>query len=80
MDFRLPGVTGCLSDELLVQLSEGRLSDAELGDALRHAAGCGACHDDIASVVHVPGEEGPGREERASRSKLLLEVLLMRLA
>src|SRR6185295_12656292 len=56
MDSGLGGAPGCLSNELLVRLSEGRLSPEELSLALRHAAGCNTCHDDIAAVVHAPWE------------------------
>src|SRR6185436_10614835 len=46
----------CLSDELLVRLSEGRLSPEELSTALRHASECDACHDDIAALTPLPWE------------------------
>lgn len=63
MDPGLPGDAGCLSDDLLVRLSEGRLSADELSRALRHAVGCDACHDDIASVVHTPWQPPPVIDE-----------------
>src|SRR5262245_19635305 len=47
---------GCLSDELLVRLSEGRLAPDELARALHHAVGCDACHDDLAAVTPAPWE------------------------
>ena len=56
MDAGATGDPGCLSDELLVRLSEGRLAPDELARALRHAAGCDACHDDLAAVTPAPWE------------------------
>jgi len=50
------GDQDCLSDDVLVKLSENRLHGEELERAVRHAEGCIACHDDIASVVHEPWE------------------------
>ena len=63
MDSGGPGDQGCLSDELLVQLSEGRLSDEELQRALLHATSCGACHNDIAAVMHESWEPPPVIDE-----------------
>src|SRR5687767_5871967 len=57
------GDAGCLDDQLLVQRSEGRLSTEELARALRHAAGCNACHADIAAVMHKPWEAPPVIDE-----------------
>ncbi len=58
--------SGCLKDETLVELLDGRLSDEALAGAHRHAAGCDACRVLLASVTRgglgsesgVP--EGPG--------------------
>jgi len=56
MEPGLPADQDCLSDELLVRLSEGRLPPEEMSRALRHAARCDACHKDIAAVAHVAWE------------------------
>ncbi|HVE86413.1 MAG TPA: hypothetical protein VND93_26335, partial [Myxococcales bacterium] len=58
MDSGPPG-DSCLSDELLVRLSEGRLSPEELSQALLHASECDACHDDIAALAPLPWEPPP---------------------
>ncbi|HVG57882.1 MAG TPA: protein kinase [Hyalangium sp.] len=42
---------GCLSDELLVDLLDGRLPANELARAHQHAAGCEACRNLMAAVV-----------------------------
>src|SRR5688572_17254916 len=63
MEPGLPRDSGCLSDEVLVRLSEGRLSTDELARALHHAARCNACNDDIAAVVHAPWEPPPVIDE-----------------
>src|SRR5262245_15144386 len=59
MDSGPPGDQVCLTNELLVRLSEGRLTQDELSTALRHAASCDACHDDIAAVATAPWEPPP---------------------
>src|SRR5262249_49723766 len=56
MEPGLPADQDCLSDELLVRLSEGRPPPEEMSRALRHAAHCDACHNDIAAVAHVAWE------------------------
>ncbi|HYV44750.1 MAG TPA: serine/threonine-protein kinase, partial [Myxococcaceae bacterium] len=70
MDSGAPGDQGCLSDELLVRLSEGRLADEELRRALLHATGCGACHDDIASVMNEWWEPPPVIDELEIASEI----------
>lgn len=46
-----PGAAGCLSDAVLVDLLDGRLSDDSLARAHHHAAGCAPCRVLLASAV-----------------------------
>jgi formylglycine-generating enzyme required for sulfatase activity len=48
----------CLTDEELVELIEGRMSDEALACAHRHAAGCEACRRLLASVARGGAEPG----------------------
>ena len=52
--------SSCLTDELLVELLEGRVSDEGLGAIHRHAAGCDACRTLL--VMFTPGLPRPGAE------------------
>ncbi|WP_245814656.1 bifunctional serine/threonine-protein kinase/formylglycine-generating enzyme family protein [Cystobacter ferrugineus] len=46
-----PDAGDCLSDELMVELMEGRLSEEQLARAHRHAAQCNDCRSLLATVV-----------------------------
>lgn len=65
------GAGPCLSDELLVDLMEGRLSQDVLGRLHRHAAGCDACRKLMATVARggLAGE-GPARPVQDSTQSL----------
>ncbi|WP_164016779.1 bifunctional serine/threonine-protein kinase/formylglycine-generating enzyme family protein [Pyxidicoccus trucidator] len=54
---RLP-TSSCLTDEVLVDLLEGRLLDEELARVHRHAAGCGDCRTLLATFT--PGIQHTG--------------------
>jgi formylglycine-generating enzyme required for sulfatase activity len=46
-----PPESPCLTDELLAELIDDRLSSEELSRVHRHAAGCSDCHDLLVTVV-----------------------------
>lgn len=56
-----PDDSGCLTDELLVDLLDGRLPDEALARAHQHAAGCDECRRLLASAAR--GEPGSGKDE-----------------
>jgi len=61
-----PDASACLTDELLVDLLDGRLSDEALARAHHHAAGCDACRLLLASVARGGSDgEQEGSEQLA---------------
>jgi formylglycine-generating enzyme required for sulfatase activity len=69
-----PDASGCLTDELLVDLLDGRLPDEALTRAHHHAAGCDACRLLLASVARGgPEAEKEGAEPRASGAERVEE-------
>ncbi len=56
-DSRSPPTPGCLTDEVLVDLLEGRLPDEALAAVHRHAAGCDDCRGLLATFT--PGIQPP---------------------
>jgi formylglycine-generating enzyme required for sulfatase activity len=59
-----PDPPSCLTDEVLVDLLEGRLPDGELTGVHRHAAGCNDCRALLATFT--PGLPPPGAEGGAA--------------
>jgi formylglycine-generating enzyme required for sulfatase activity len=55
-----PPPSPCLSDELLVELLEGRLADDALLHVHQHAAGCASCRTLL--VTFTPGLQPPAEE------------------
>jgi eukaryotic-like serine/threonine-protein kinase len=71
-----PDVSVCLTDQLLIDLLDGRLSDDSLSRAHRHAAGCDACRRLLASVSRGgvgPPSDAPTRSTPAPLHEQLPE-------
>src|SRR4051794_12249570 len=58
-----PDASGCLTDELLVDLLDGRLTDEALARAHHHAAGCDECRLLLASVARGAPDGAWGEAE-----------------
>ncbi|KFA87321.1 bifunctional serine/threonine-protein kinase/formylglycine-generating enzyme family protein [Archangium violaceum] len=59
------GASDCLTDEVLVELLDERLSDEALARAHQHATGCGACRTLLVSVSRGGLGAKPGVPERS---------------
>ncbi|HEX8437174.1 protein kinase domain-containing protein [Archangium sp.] len=71
-----PDVSDCLTDELMVELMEGRLSEEQLARAHRHASQCHECRALLATVVRGGlAEQGalPERKKSPGESTLTIE-------
>jgi formylglycine-generating enzyme required for sulfatase activity len=60
-----PDALACLTDEALVDFLDGRLSDEALARAHRHASGCDACRELLASVTRGGPEPEPESESES---------------
>ncbi|HZH13025.1 MAG TPA: protein kinase [Archangium sp.] len=68
------GASDCLTDEVLVDLLDGRLSDEALARSHQHAAGCDACRTLLVSIARGGLGETPGAPERSGPAGVTLEV------